>query len=224
MLVFLFALAVAIPSALHATIEKLTTLAGKTYRQCEIFQVHPDGVSFTHAKGAAKVLFTDLPKEWRDRLGYDPKKAAAYAQGLEEKRRKEEEARAEIQKQRAQALLVAQQMELARLRIAEEQTRAAVRAAEVNGAFAVQPAVPLLPALGAVFDSRDYRYGRYRGGSHLWGAWPSGYTCGNGVYYGLSSGYYPLNFAQPSVGWTVNPPPPAAVRHHAGKVTFQVKP
>ena len=60
-------------SLASAAIPEITTLTGKTYRQCEIVRVHPDGVSFTHATGAAKVLFEDLSPVWQGRLGYDPR-------------------------------------------------------------------------------------------------------------------------------------------------------
>jgi hypothetical protein len=60
------------------TVDEFTTLTGRTYRQCRISQVHPDGVSFFHSKGAAKVLFADLSDSWKKKLGYNPKLAEAY--------------------------------------------------------------------------------------------------------------------------------------------------
>ncbi|HRJ10475.1 MAG TPA: hypothetical protein PLP58_17980, partial [Prosthecobacter sp.] len=99
-----------------AGVPEITTLTGKTYRGCEIVRVHPDGVSFTHATGAAKVLFEDLPAEWRARLGYDPVKAEAWKREQEEKRKLAEEARRKREAELSQALALAQQIELARLR------------------------------------------------------------------------------------------------------------
>ncbi|MEN3944086.1 hypothetical protein WJU23_22480 [Prosthecobacter sp. SYSU 5D2] len=149
-----------------APIARISTLTGKTYTQCKIVKVHPDGVSFTHANGAAKVLFTDLSQEWRNRLGYDPEEAASY-QYEQELRRKELAAiRREQDEQRTEALLMAQQIELARLRGEEILARAALEAA----AKAPPPnpsIVPEVPALGAVFDSRDYRGAGYR--DRAWG-------------------------------------------------------
>lgn len=84
-------LALLASASLHAApIKEITSLKGKTYYQCEIVQVHPDGVAFTHANGAAKVLFTDLPQTWRDRLGYDPQKAKAYEREQAEMQRQQQ--------------------------------------------------------------------------------------------------------------------------------------
>lgn len=56
-------------------ITSLTTLSGKTYRGVLIAQVTSDGVLFRHANGAGKVLFSDLPGDVKQSLGYDPIKA-----------------------------------------------------------------------------------------------------------------------------------------------------
>lgn len=144
-----------------AGIEKITTLRGKTYRQCEIVKVHPDGVSFTHANGAAKILFTDLSKEWRARLGYDADKAEAYQRELEQRRLAQEDQRRKLDEQQTAALQMAQQIELARLRGIEAQARAAMQAAAAAPA-PEEDLVPVLPDLGAVHDSRDFRNAGYR--------------------------------------------------------------
>lgn len=70
-------------------ITTLTTLSGKTYRGVLISQVSPDGVLFRHANGAGKVLFSDLPGEIRQALGYDAKKAEAYEKDLTDRRERE---------------------------------------------------------------------------------------------------------------------------------------
>jgi hypothetical protein len=234
------------PAAALAKIDAITTLSGKTYRQCSIVRVYPDGVSFTHAKGAAKVLFTDLPSSWRSRLGYDPKKAAAYQRDVEVRRAKEADARAAFQQQRARALAAAQEAEAARARLAETQALAALRAQELNQqaalaaggpALAVAPAtVPVLPALGAVYDGRDYRWSSRRRGYHYhpfgypWShgysyGYPYPYGYGNGIWYGASSGYYPLNFQSNfGPGWSVYPAPPARISARRGSFSFQVNP
>lgn len=174
----------ALASAHAAPLEKISTLTGKTYRQCEIVKVHPDGVSFTHAHGAAKVLFTDLPQEWRTRLGYDPAKAKAYQREQEERRRAHAALRRKQEEERGQALLMAQQIEHSRLRGIEVQARAELEAM----AKAPPPNPPLVPEvtpLGAVFDSRDYRGVGYRDRSPWLGygyGYPySGYL-GGGAY------------------------------------------
>ena len=61
-------------------IDKLTTLSGRTYRNCRISTVHADGISFFHARGAAKVLFTDLDAATRQRWGYDEQRALQHQQ------------------------------------------------------------------------------------------------------------------------------------------------
>ena len=144
-----------------APVVTISTLTGKTYRQCKIVKVHPDGVSFTHANGAAKVLFTDLSQEWRTRLGYDAVAAASYQYEQQVRRQEQAAIRRQHEEELSQALLMAQQIELARLRGEEILARAALAAA----AKAPPPEVPLVPnvpALGAVFDSRDYRGAGYR--------------------------------------------------------------
>ena len=97
---FLLALTAMLPATVMATIDRITTIRGKSYRQCEIVRVHPDGVSFTHANGAAKILFTDLPESWRKRLGYSPAKAEAYEKELAEKRERQAQARAAQRRRR----------------------------------------------------------------------------------------------------------------------------
>lgn len=73
-----------------AAADTITTLRGKTFRDCKIAQVHPDGISFTHRSGAAKILFTDLPASLRSKYGYDRKKADAYAKKIVEARKERE--------------------------------------------------------------------------------------------------------------------------------------
>lgn len=88
-------------------IEAFATVHGKAYRDVTIVRVEPDGVTFTHAKGAGRVLFADLPAETRARLGYDAKKAEAHEKTLAEKRNREREAAIQRQKDVAQRLAVA---------------------------------------------------------------------------------------------------------------------
>lgn len=185
----LLCLAFLAAAPLHAeTVAKISTLTGRTYRDCKIVNVHPDGVSFTHANGAAKVLFMDLSPEWRTRLGYDPVKAAAYQQEQEQRRQELAAIREEHDRQRTEALLMAQQIELARLRGEEIQARAALEAA----AKAPPPNPPLVPevtALGAVFDSRDYRGAGYR--DRVFG-FPGYFGTGFGGFGGFGWGGYPV--------------------------------
>jgi hypothetical protein len=199
-------------SLLAAPIAEISTLTGKTYRQCQIVKVHPDGVSFTHANGAAKILFTDLSQEWRTRLGYDPDKAASY-QYEQELRRKELAAiRREHDEQRTQALLMAQQIELARLRSEEILARAALQAAATAPA-PNPPIVPEVPALGAVFDSREYRGADYR--DQTWG-FPGylGYGFGGFGGYPIDRNCAPYHRSHHHLG--------TGIRSRVGGVTFRI--
>ncbi|MBE7496742.1 MAG: hypothetical protein HS117_17510 [Verrucomicrobiaceae bacterium] len=93
-----------------AMAETITTLRGRTYQGCRIKQVHPDGVSFTHRDGAAKILFTDLPSSMRSKYGYDPKKAAAYSKKVEEERKEAAKRREDYLRREAEAIEAAQFM------------------------------------------------------------------------------------------------------------------
>lgn len=188
-LLILFPLAVALATfpltAAPAAVQEISTLAGKTYRDCHIVNVHPDGVSFRHASGAAKVLFTDLSQEWRSRLGYDPEKAAAYQREQEQLRLKQAELRRKQDEEQTKALLLAQQIELARLRGIEVQARSELEAA-AKAPAPYPPVVPDVLPLGAVFDSREYRGVGYRDRGWYGGGWGGGYY----GYGGFPGGYY----------------------------------
>jgi hypothetical protein len=147
----LFSLALSVIQA--APIDQITTLHGKIYRQCEVVRVHPDGVSFTHANGAAKILFTDLPETWRTRFGYDPAKAAAYECVINERRQQiaAERSRrdAELSRAMAEAARMARNRQLSLDAQADAERQAIAKSPII-------PAYPILPALGAVYDSRGY--------------------------------------------------------------------
>lgn len=190
-----------------APIAKLTTLSGKTYRQCKIVQVYPDGVSFHHANGAAKVLFTDLSEDWRTRLGYDAKKATAYQKELADKREAEKAARARVEEARFKAL--AEAAERARIQSLgqEAQARAAVRQ-QPN--FQTTSVIPVLPALGAVHDAGG-SYGRYdRPYTPIF----NGGFVYPGYGFGYSTGFY-------THGWGICPPaPPVCPPRRTFRVTI----
>lgn len=173
-----------------APIAKITTLTGKTYHQCQIVRVHPDGVSFRHADGAAKVLFTDLSKEWRTRLGYDADKAAAYQQELSDKREAAKAARAKVEEARFKLLAEAAE----RARIQSLGQEAQVRATTVQQQNFGPSVIPVLPVLGAVhqpgggYERYERPYTPYWNGGY---GYPAGYGYGTGFY---------------TPGWSVCPP------------------
>ena len=120
-----------IPFAMFAeqrgeAIGTITTNSGKTYHNCRVFKIDPDGVMFAHEKGGAKILFTDMPQTTRDRLGYDPQKEAAYANDLTEKRKQDREHERQLQLEWAKSMVMAQAAELKRLELPQEPSYSAV--------------------------------------------------------------------------------------------------
>ena len=103
-------------AAMPNQIAEFTTLTGRTYRQCRISQIHPDGISFFHSKGAAKVLFADLSDTWKNKLGYNAKRAEEYQKEASMKKLIEQE---RLAKAREQAVAQERQTTELRLRIIE---------------------------------------------------------------------------------------------------------
>lgn len=89
----------AAPGAQVGTIQ---TLQGKTYRQCKILQRDADGIAFSHAKGTARILFSDLPLTTRRELGYDAKAAAELDLSRKQQRQDKLEAQRQQQKKLAE--------------------------------------------------------------------------------------------------------------------------
>ena len=56
----------------------IITRSGTAYRHCEVVKVEPDGIRISHADGAAKISFEELPEALQRQYGYDAAKAAAY--------------------------------------------------------------------------------------------------------------------------------------------------
>ena len=184
----LFALMLTVIQA--APITEITTLWGQTFRRCEIVRVHPDGVFFTHSRGAAKILFTDLSASWRSRLGYDPAKAATYQIDINVGRKQIADARERQDAELSRAFAEAERLSRIRQLALAAQADAA-RQAVANSI--VVPAYPVLPALGAVYDSRSYRQ---RGGLVI--SLPYSTGC-----------YYPhAGFGPYGLGWGLCTPPP----------------
>jgi len=98
-------LTVAVSAFEPTTIE---TAQGKTYVGCKIIKRDPDGVSFSHSKGMAKVLYSDLSAPMRNSLGYDAVKADVYEKEQAEARKEAAQAKRERETKIAEAMIAAQ--------------------------------------------------------------------------------------------------------------------
>ncbi len=162
----------------------ITTLRGKTYRDCHIAQIHPDGISFTHREGAAKILFTDLPRATRDQYGYDPKKASAYSKKIAEQRKVAEKNRQERDARMAEAISAAQFANQVRNSQIQAQYLAYEQSAFANQIYNGWTATA--PITGPAFSAGNYRHSRN----------------GSGGYYPTNGfgGYYP-SYSTPNCGY-----------------------
>ena len=152
-------------SLASADVIDLTTTNGRTYKQCRIVKMEPDGVSFRHAKGAGKILFKDLTKDLREHFDFDPVRAQAHEEKLKADKAKE---RAE-KLQKAQEIMKAHQDAVNRALetqalAALTQALAQARDYQSSGGFVSLTGGLSNVPLGPVFDGRDYerRDGRFR--------------------------------------------------------------
>lgn len=172
----------------------ITTKAGKTFFDCKVTRVYPDGVGFTHREGAAKVAFKDLPESLRSEFRYDPKAAEAY--------QREQAALREEEKKRARLREVAMEEQLMEAQMAEASYLAAANGTNRTPTL-ISPVMPGessvktvaqtpswvgAPITGPVMGGSSYRSGSYS----RWRAFP-GYGGGGygGGYYPAMGGYYP---------------------------------
>ncbi len=200
----------------------ITTSFGRSYQNCRVCQVDPDGVIIAHQKGIVKVLFGELPEPLRGKLGYDAQKATDYAKDQAEKKRRAQELRAELQKELIKA-------------------QTAVSVAEIQSAGMVQQAYAMggggggfLPYPGGLYgwDNSLYNDGNNGSFNNRGQGWnnancgtPGGTTirynprCGVpllNVYSNNRSGHGPVNCPPPANKFfTV---PPVSVGGHGGSV------
>src|SRR5205823_1734429 len=80
----------------------LTTLDGKTYRDCRVSRVYPDSVCVLWPEGGARIKFVNLPESVRAKYGYDEQKAAAFERS-EAARQERERSLLEAQRQTSQS-------------------------------------------------------------------------------------------------------------------------
>lgn len=104
----------------------IKTNSGKVYTNCRVFKTDPDGVIISHQHGGAKLLFTDLPADTREMLGYDEKKAAAYEKDRTEQKRKEREELWKYRREVAKAQAAAHAAEAKRMEVIAVQNLASV--------------------------------------------------------------------------------------------------
>ncbi|WP_395743025.1 hypothetical protein [Prosthecobacter sp.] len=185
-------LAVAASAFEPTTIE---TLQGKVYERCKIIKRDPDGVSFSHSRGTAKVLFSDLSAPMRNALGFDAVKAEAYEKEQVEARKAAEQARRERETKLAEAVIAAQ------ARYAAQQPVVYVQ--QPNGGYMRS----LAPVLGLGQIGTGYGFGG--GFHHGHGYWRTGGWSPTVSSIGAGSGgvYVPqghgLNFyGFPGVSWS----------------------
>lgn len=82
----------------------ITTRSGTAYRHCEVIKVEPDGIRISHATGAAKISFEELPDALQRQYGYDAAKAAAYRKTIADEKTAAEAKAALARQQAAEAI------------------------------------------------------------------------------------------------------------------------
>lgn len=141
-------------SALDPT--TIETTQGKTFQQCKILKRDPDGVSFSHSKGMAKVLYSDLSSSMRNSLGYDAVKADAYEKEHAEARKEAAQAKRERETKLAEAMIAAQAQYGAQQPVVYMQ--------QPNGSY-MRSLAPVL-GLGQIGVGNNAGMGRHGYGSH----------------------------------------------------------
>ena len=218
LIVFSALLGGAVSSGARAEIIDLTTVSGKTYRQCRVVQIDPDGVMFRHSNGAGKVLFKDLTKELREHFNFDPEKLKAHEEQVKAEKAKlreitEQRAR-EMMKQRQEAVDLALDRQAL---YALQQAAAVAQSNQGQGGFYSN--LGGFVTLGDAFDGRDYSrasHGNRRNALNWYagqlnlGGWSSGgcYPAGNWGFNPVANcgGFTPRPFfAVPGIGPNVAP-------------------
>lgn len=195
----------------------ITTRTGKTFHHCKVVRVHPDGVSFTHSEGAAKIAFKDLPESLRREFRYDPKKAAEH-QRMQTELRKEGAKRAKLREiVMEEKLMQAQMAEASYLAAANAVYRPASSATGMSLALPGE-ALPKVatqtpswvgtPITGSPMGGHDYRQGAlYLRSYPFWNGAGYGYPFGaSRSSYGYGFGYAPMGaYVGPSLyrSWNV---------------------
>lgn len=170
----------------------ITSRAGKTFYECKIVRVYPDGVGFTHKNGAAKLAFKELPASLQREFRYDPQAAAEYKREQAAARKAEEKRRQQQEIVMSERLMEAQMAEASYLAAAQSVYRAPTTTPSMSLALPGEqlpktgyqtPSWVGTPITGPAIGGRDYRRSSYS----YWNSFPFGY---GGGYYPLG-GYYP---------------------------------
>lgn len=77
----------------------LATTEGQIYRNVQVRNIEPDGLTFHHDGGVTRVGFTALPEELQKKYEYDPKAAVAYQKAMTEAKKQAENGQAAIRAQ-----------------------------------------------------------------------------------------------------------------------------
>jgi hypothetical protein len=59
---------------------EITTLDGKTYKDCQVSKVYPDSICVLFSGSGARIKFTNLPESIRAQYGYNAEQAADFEQ------------------------------------------------------------------------------------------------------------------------------------------------
>lgn len=172
----------------------IETAHGKKYLQCKIIKRDPDGVSFTHSRGTAKVLFSEMAEPMRNALGYDAQKENDYEKGRQEARKEAEQARRARDAKMAEAMAAAQ----------------AKYAAQQPVVYVQQPDGGYMRSLAPVLGLGQIGNGGYFGGGHFhghgmqqrgWSPTVSSIGAGSGGIY-VPQGHGLNFYGYPGVNWS----------------------
>lgn len=170
----------------------IETAQGKTYERCKIMKRDPDGVLFSHSKGVAKVLFSDLSEPMRNALGYDAYKADAYEKEQAEARKAAMQAKRERDTKMAEAMISAQ------AKYAAQQPVVYVQ--QPNGGYMRSLAPVLgLGQMGTYYGGGHHGHGMYRNGG--WSPNNTNIGAGSGGVY-VPQGHGLNFYGSPNVSWS----------------------
>lgn len=175
----------------------ITTKAGKTYFDCKVTRIYPDGIGFTHRDGAAKVAFKDLPENLRQEYRYDPRQEREY-QREQAARREEEKKRAKLQEiVMEEKLAEAQMAEASYLAAASEVARrpapmsTALPGEQTTTVSYQTPSWVGAPITGTPLGGSGYRRSGFSGYFPYLGGYSRGFYPYGGGYYPSYYGGYP---------------------------------